>query len=138
MKQINKEKVWKYFWEQKIEELSNIALILFIILSLAGLLVQIGWQCKEHGIGEMKDCGGLFTGSKCPATACNVPYEPSLPYWMLYTGIITTSWWILYGIWCLIKSNWEEAKKRVKQEMCKHSFDRYGCCKLCSIDKDDI
>lgn len=106
-----KELTRKYFWEQKRKEVGNFILIIYFILSFVLLIIQIGWVCKTTD-------GDMWGSSK---DICIFPYEPTIPYWILITGLINTVIWILIGLikaihyW--IKSNLEEADRRARTEL---------------------
>ncbi|MCK9429511.1 MAG: hypothetical protein M0R17_05865 [Candidatus Omnitrophica bacterium] len=105
---------WKYFWKQKLEEISVVLVGIFIIISVFGLVAQFGWLPKR-----MPDIPNICDNKTVALPSCHykVPYEPSLPYWILITGLITTSLWILIGIGYWIRCNWQIAKKRAIKEV---------------------
>ena len=92
----------KYFWEQKREEIAFVLFMLFCIWSIAGLFFQLGWQNRCDGYYYV--CG-------------NFDYEPSLPYWMMISGIVTTTFWLGVAFVCWIKRNLRKAEDRAKKEL---------------------
>ncbi len=105
-----RQRTWKYFWEQKGKEISDVLLFLFIIVSILGLIAQLGWIPdraweKDCGIGGYPSCKEVYP-----------IYETSLPYWMMYTGFITTGIWIIIGLIYWIQTNWKEAKRKAKKD----------------------
>jgi len=102
---------WKYFWKRKWEEVSFILLILFIVWSVAGLFFQAGWLCQNVDSG----CGSAWGYDE--SCVCKIPYEPVFPYWMMYSGIITTGIWIIVGLGYWIKTNWKEAREEARKKL---------------------
>ena len=102
-----RKQTWKFFWEQKWEEVSKAFIILFIIWSIFGAISQIGWadEC-------WMDCDG--NGDYCRNICSDIEYETMWPMWMMVSGIITTGIWIIIGIGVWIKDNWKKAEKRAK------------------------
>ena len=103
-----RQRTWKYFRQQKWEEVSQVLLTIFIIVSIAGLLFQIGWVCE-----------GAFEGDG----TCIEPYETTFSMWVLIGGLITTGIWIIIGLVVLInltidwiQTNWKEAKEKAKKD----------------------
>ncbi len=94
-----RSRTWKYFWEQKGDEISYILFILFLIWSITGLFFQLGWICE-----------GWVNNETC------VTYETWFPIWMMISGIITTGIWIMIGLVYWIQTNWEEASKKAKKD----------------------
>lgn len=99
---------WKYFWQQKWEEISIVLGIIFIIISILGVVLQVGWACKQE------DCYEFHCD-------CKVPYEPSFPRWIMYTGFVTTGIWILIGLNYWLSTNWKLARERARKEVKKKS-----------------
>ena len=95
-----RQRTWKYFWKQKWEEISNVLLVIFIIISIAGLVFQVGWICEGAGTGR----------------GCVEPYEPMFNIWVMISGLITTGIWILFGLVYWIRKNWKEASKKAKKD----------------------
>lgn len=99
----------KYFWEQKKEELFFLFFILFVVWSIAGVFFQLGWHNK---------CNDYYM------VCTNINYMPSLPYWMMISGIITTTFWLIFFFMCWLNSNWVEAENRANFEFEKRELDR--------------
>lgn len=96
---------WKYFKEQKIEEISYVLIVLFGVISVIGIVAQIGWANKDTCPENRMEY--------CPA----VPYEPMFPRWIMFTGITTTGIWVIFFIWSWLESNYTSAKERAKKEL---------------------
>ncbi len=101
-KTLNKSLVWKYFWQQKYEEIKKVLLALFIIWSIIGAFSQIGWINECQFIDSSTCIEGI--------------YKTTFPIWIMISGLITTGIWIIIGLIVWIKNNWEEAKERVEEE----------------------
>lgn len=120
-----KNLTWKYFWEQKRNEIFKVLLILFIIWSVAGFFFQMGWfpmhetkECSDRYILERQDQGCSYQD----------PYQPWFPMWMMVSGIITTGMWILIGLYFWVKSNWKYATERAKEDLEKSKGGKkHGC-----------
>lgn len=111
---------WKRFWRQKKEEIGKFLLWAFIIISIIGILVQIGWMDKDTCFNNR--------GERCPA----VPYEPMLPSWMMYIGWVTTAFWLVFGITYWIRTNWKAAKDGAKWE-----YDRMEQIRIAEQNKNN-
>ena len=109
-----KKLTWKYFREQKKREIGVFLLILFILYSIAGLIFQVGWICEAEEYPETS-CDMVFDND----CECKVPYEHSFPIWMMISGFITTSIWIIVALIFWITSNWKEAKERAEEQEIK-------------------
>lgn len=81
-----KDLTWKYFWEQKWEEVCGVFFSLAILSGVAGLSIFI------------------------------LSFVEKSPTWFRGVGGIITAFWIIYGIYYWIKSNWEKAKNRAEIE----------------------
>ena len=108
MKKMNRQErrlTWKYFWKQKLEEITDFfdddnVIIPFIVFSfMVGGFFQIGWSINpETGLPS------------CMAIAI--------------IGICIWAFWIILGLIALIKrivkwlrSNWKKAKARAQEEL---------------------
>lgn len=116
-KTMNKEQdknklVWKYFWEQKIDELKT-GLLAILIIGIVSFMFYL--------FGTME-------------------FKPEIN-WQGYTFLVIVVLGLLgliaFGIIEWIKSNWQQAKKRVEQETCKHKWDKSGYCDKCKRWKYD-
>ena len=101
---------WKYFFEQKWEEVSQVLLCIFIIISVAGVVFQVGWICEGAGSEE----------------GCIEPYEPMFNIWVMISGLITTGIWVIVGLIYWIKTNWKWAREKAKERLRRKRMD-VGC-----------
>jgi len=109
---------WKHFWRQKGEEIGKFLFFVFIFISIASVLFQLGWICKNSITDVCQtNIGG---GETC---TCAVPYQPSLPRWVMYSGFGIIFVWIIIGLSYWIKSNWREAKVCAEIELDSNSIN---------------
>jgi len=99
-----KKLVKKYFWEQKVEELSKFLFYAMIFSFVVGLSVQIGWICEL-----VPDQGNI--------TICKIPYEPVMPYWVMITGLFIIGLNLIYFFISWIFNNLEEAERRADEKL---------------------
>ena len=93
---------WRYFWQQKVKELSYLICVILIPFLLGKLAVKIFGRneiCSFHNLD-------LYT--------CNLGY---IDLWL--TGFLPfLSMGIIYVLLhLLITSNWDKAKRRAKEEI---------------------
>jgi len=99
----NRKLVWKYFWQQKKEEVVNFFednwRVFASVMVFFGLTFQMWWQINPN------------TGESVCKTAAII-------------GLCMVGFWVIIGLIALIKvickwlkNNWEEAEERVMQEL---------------------
>jgi hypothetical protein len=109
-----KDLTWKYFKEQKWEEIWRVLFAIFIILGILGGIAQAGWACEKQP-DNYPVCDAHTKG--IPACSCKIPYEPVMPYWTMYTGMFIVGLWLIFGLIYWLRSNWKEAKERAEREL---------------------
>jgi len=94
MKTQIKKQTWKYFWEQKIEEIKNFFVGLFILYSIVNIF-------------------GFF------AEIVSLSLTNEFNLYFFYAGIMTIVFWFSTGLTYWIKSNWKKAKERAEKDFKK-------------------
>ena len=94
MKTQIKKQTWKYFWEQKIEEIKNFFVGLFISYSIVNI-------------------AGFFAG------IASYYLSNEFNIYFFYAGSMSIVFWFSTGLTYWIKSNWKKAKERAEKDFKK-------------------
>lgn len=102
-----KSLTWKYFWEQKIEE---IFIVVFVSIFLSLVPYMLG---KYFNFISTTNYGDLITG-----------FNLSMIYWILGIGeliliiaVLGLVYLIFKGLYIWIINNWKKAQKRARSEI---------------------
>jgi uncharacterized membrane protein YdbT with pleckstrin-like domain len=89
------ELTWKYFRQQKANEiLIGLFWIFLLYTLLTGTFLQVCWTC--------------FYGANC---------SHLVPKWILISGLICDFIWVIVGIIYWLRCNYKTAKERAEEEL---------------------
>lgn len=104
-----KELTWKYFWEQKIKEITKVELVILGIGLFFGLL--------PYWLGHIGECTAIVNSVKIPCSTFLDYADNGWKYVIYGIAIIGAISAIILGIALWISNNWEKAEKRAKRKI---------------------
>ena len=117
---MNKEReirslTWKYFWEQKIQEVQKFTFILLLILLGITAMVYIPYLIG-HSIGDNKSklCGDQNIGTLVIVECDTLEQWGEGFLYLLITSMV------IFMIYFWVTSNWEKANKKAKIDINKN------------------